>query len=242
MSGIGCVGGSQSADYVRRLAQTRGAGSSNESKRAQQAEATLSQAVSDAGGKVDLKDLRDQIQSAVQDVLKNVSSTDDPKEVRKKLDAAVDKTLQDNGIDVDKLKKELESATAGTGAGTYGPPPPFGGHGGAQGGPPGGGPPPGGPPPGGPPPGGHHGGPHGAKNDSSTDDSSTTDPFSLINALDDDGDSDSSTTSSSTNSNSSTAATSTDGRNTLSFEGQLNNWLAKIFASFPSGSGFDAAA
>ena len=237
MSGIGCVGGSQSSDYLRRLAQTRGAGSSNESKRAQQAEATLSQAVSDAGGKVDLKDLRDQIQSAVQDVLKNVSSTDDPKEVRKKLDAAVDKTLQDNGIDVDKLKKELESATAGAGAGTYGPPPPFGGHGGAQGRPPSGG-----PPPGGPPPGGHHGGPHGAKNDSSTDDSSTTDPFSLINALDDNEDSDSSTTNSSTSSTSSTTATSTDGRTTLSFEGQLNNWLAKIFESFPSGSGFDAAA
>lgn len=105
MSSIGSVGlTNSSVQQFSSVGRSGHCGPSGDMK------SKFEQAVKDAGGSnIDFNSLEDQIQSAVQDVLKTADSSSDPQEVGGQVQQAIDATLKQNGIDPEKVKSEMQS-------------------------------------------------------------------------------------------------------------------------------------
>lgn len=228
MSGIGSVGSTSAAQYLKKLS---GSSSCSQTDDDSQADDDLNQDIQAAGGTIDFQDLRSQIEAAVKIALSGATSSSDPSTFLSTVKDAIGKTLEANGIDPSKLKGALESQF------------------GQAGGPAGAGGPPAGPP--------LAGGPHGAKKegqdllslldslDDQDDTTSTVDALLGTSSTSSDGTS----TGSSTDlgsildaADSSSDSSSSDPfgiGSTSSTDDLLSQLYSQLFQNFPNGSGID---
>lgn len=138
MPSVGGVGG-QGSLLVQQLGRLATSRTSTDEARKAQIETAAKKAGVDLGA---IEGLRDKVQSAVETALKE-NQGKSQSEIMLAVQAAIDQTLTDSGVDPEELQSQLTALQSQMPQERQG----------MRGGPPPGGPPPGGPPPGGPPPG-----------------------------------------------------------------------------------------
>ncbi len=136
MSSIGSLHGGSSTSSIQQLLSRLSGQNGQRPQFPGSGSGQVPSEVSAAFNGVDPQQLQGKVQSAVSDAVKDFDPSGSTEDLFKTIQSTVDKTLKDNGVDVDKLKSlanQNGSQGGFPGFGAGGPPPGVGGAGGAGG-------------------------------------------------------------------------------------------------------------